>query len=311
MPLEFFADEVPRECTVWDVISAHPQVRQAMHAVQPKRPREGLLWRLPTEVDLPRLRASYEAYLAEVGPPRGFANREGVESAYRSISLVHNPAHQDGLDPFFSTLGSPRHGPREFYALLRPDQQPARRNSYWDTLGFHAVHPTLAQHFGWFFARFRHTLVRSRIATLAHTDYARISDSEFSWHIDESPFCNLRINIPLQSAPQYLLEIDSEHVPAAQPERKPPGRHLRWRGHLAVGGCYSWNTELPHRVFACAPPAVDRVHMVLGFSPWFDWDATRRAWVGNPHLGITHPYDLLDAAIAPGQRAEAGGRLQV
>lgn len=61
MPPKFFANEMPRERTVWAVISAHAHVRQAMHAVQPKRSREGLLWRLPIDVDRPRLRSSCAA----------------------------------------------------------------------------------------------------------------------------------------------------------------------------------------------------------------------------------------------------------
>jgi hypothetical protein len=298
MPLEIFVDEVPRERTVWEAIVAQPQMREAMRDVRPQKPRHGLVWTIGVTPDVPRLVASYEACLQEVGRPRGFANKEGIEGPYRSISLVYNPDHQDALDPFFSTLGTPQNGAKEFYALFRPDEQPARKDSYWDTLGFRAVHPTIGRHFGWFFESFTRTLVRSRIATLVHGEFTKIAEPEFNWHIDETPFCNLRLNIPLLTAPQYLMEIDSEHVPAAYRNRPPPGRNLRWRGHLPVGGCYSWNTELPHRVFADSQPAHDRVHIVLGFSPWFDWCADRRAWRSNEHFGVRHPYDLLDEVIA-------------
>jgi hypothetical protein len=297
MSLEIFVDEVPRERTVWEAIVALPAMREAMRSVRPRKPREELVWTIPVPLDVPRLLRSYEDCLREVGRPRGFANKEGVEGPYRSISLVHNPDHQDGLDPFFSTLGTPRNGVKEFYALFRPDEQPQRKNSYWDTLGFRAVHPTIERHFGWFMQGFARTLVRSRIATLVHTEFAGIADPDFNWHIDETPFCNLRMNIPLLSAPQYLMEIDSEHVPPGYRGGKAPGRNLRWRGHLPVGGCYSWNTELPHRVFADAPPSVDRVHIVLGFSPWFDWHAEERVWRSNTHFGVDHPYDMLDSMI--------------
>ncbi len=299
MPIEVFVDEVPREQTVWEALMALPEMREAMKDVFPRKPREGLLWALPVPLDVPRLQASYVDCLAEVGRPRGFANREGVEGPYRSISLAYNPDHQDKLDPLFSTLGTPQNSVREFYALFRPEEQPQRKNGYWDTMGFRAVHPTIHRHFGWFIDQFARTLVRSRIATIVHTEYEGISDPEFNWHIDESPFCNLRMNIPLFTAPQYLMEIDSEHVPKGFKSNLPAGRNLRWRGHLPVGGCYSWNTELPHRVFADGQPALDRVHIVLGFSPWFDWDESRRCWRANAHFGRVHPFDLLDRIIGP------------
>jgi hypothetical protein len=299
MPIEVFVDEVPRERTVWETMFALPELRQAMKDVIPRKPRDGLLWALPAPLDLLRLQASYVSCLADVGQPRGFANREGVEGPYRSISLVYNPDHQDGLDPLFSTLGTPQNSINEFYALFRSNDQPQRKNSYWDTLGFRAIHPIIQQHFGWFIKQFSRTLVRSRIATIVHTEYKRISDPEFNWHIDETPFCNLRMNIPLFTAPQYLMEIDSEHVPMRYKGRMPSGHNLRWRGHLSSGGCYSWNTELPHRVFADGQPAVDRVHIVLGFSPWFDWDEAQRCWRANEQFGRVHPFDMLDQIIHP------------
>jgi hypothetical protein len=309
MSIEFFVDQVPRERTVWDVIAAHPQMREAMRDVRVRKPRQGLVWTIPVALDVAQLLASYEACLREVGPPRGFANKEGIEGAYRSISLVFNPDHQDGLEPFFSTLGTPQNRAGQFYALARPEEQPQRKNSYWDTLGFRAVHPTITRHFGWFFERFARTLVRSRIATLVHTEPQKICAAGFNWHIDETPFCNLRMNIPLVTAPQYLLEIDSEHVPASQHGRAPPGRFERWRGHLEAGACYSWNTELPHRVFAEGAPPRDRVHIVLGFCPWFDWIEEERVWRSNEHFGVEHPYDMLDglvAELAPAKGSDGG-----
>ena len=220
MPLEIFVDEVPRERTVWEAIVGEPVMREAMRAVRVRKPRPGLVWSIPSALDVPRLMASYEACLKEVGRPRGFANKEGIEGPYRSISLVHNPDHQDGLIRSSRRLGTPQNGVREFNCCSA-DEQPQRKNSYWDTLGFRAVHPTIERHFGWFIETFGGTLVRSRIATLVHSEFERIAEPEFNWHIDESPFCNLRMNIPLVTAPQYLMEIDSEHVPAGYNSRQP------------------------------------------------------------------------------------------
>lgn len=50
--------------------------------------------------------------------------------------------------------------------------------------------------------------------------------------------------------------------------------------------------ELTHRVYAVGAPATDRVHLVLGFSPWFDYDAHERVWRSNAWYGKVHPLDL-------------------
>jgi hypothetical protein len=166
----------------------------------------------------------------------------------------------------------------------------------------------VARHFAPLFERFTLSLIRSRAATIRHSEVAQITSPEFNWHLDESPFCNLRVNIPLFTAAPYLMEIDSEHRHASVPHMV-AGRNLRWRGHLEAGRCYSWDTQLAHRVFADGAPGVDRVHLVLGFAPWFDWNAEQRCWQSNAHYGVVHPLDLAASgavfAGAGGTRADA------
>jgi hypothetical protein len=259
---------------------------------------------VPHALPIETIRAAYQACEQEIGELRGFSTANGRKNAYVSFSMTWNPNHIDRLEPFYSTLGTPRNNAGEFFALARPQEQPVRKNSYWDAYGFTAIHPTIAKHFGPLFDQFKLTPIRSRAATLRHTEQARITADEFMWHLDESPFCNLRLNIPLFTAPEYLMEIDSEYRHPSMPQRT-VGRNIRWRGPLAVGKCYSWDTELAHRVFAVGAPQVDRVHLVLGFSPWFDYDVSARVWTSNAFYGKVHPLDIMASGAVFRQHAVA------
>lgn len=285
-------DEIPPTHTVWDWIMQRTDMVQAMRDVRRRIATPAPVIEVPVQIDLAALRAGYRACADEIGELRGFRTADSTRTAYVGFSLTWNPDHIDALEPFFSTLGTPRNKSAEFFALARPTEQPARRNSYWDAWGFNTVHPVIARHFAPLFERFALTPIRSRAAVIRCSEREQITSPEFMWHLDESPFCNLRMNIPLFTAPEYLMEIDSEHRHASVPQRV-AGQGVRWRGHLAAGRCYSWDTQLAHRVFAQGAPQVDRVHLVLGFSPWFDWNAHTRCWESNAHYGHEHPLDLV------------------
>ncbi len=286
-------DEVPATRTVWDWIIERTDVVQAMRDVKASPAAQVPVIQVPHDLDIEGLGRAYRHCADEIGELRGFTTAEGMRSAYVGFSLTWNPHHIDRLDPYYSTLGTPRNKGGEFFALARPHEQPLRKNSYWDAYGFNAVHPLITRHFACLFDRFSLTLIRSRAACIRHTERERITSPEFMWHLDESPFCNLRLNIPLSSAPEYLMEIDSERRHPSIPQRSAGGPPLYWRGHLAVGRCYSWDTQVAHRVFAEGSPDRDRVHLVLGFSPWFDFDPEHRVWTSNAHYGRVHPLDLM------------------
>ncbi len=289
---EIAIDSIPSTHTVWDWVLEHTDIRQAMVDVKRRIECPSPMIEVPASLDLQALRRAYEDCARDVGELRGFATANGQRSAYIGFSLTWNPYHIDGLEPFFSTLGTPRNRAGEFFALVRPQEQPARLNSYWDAWGFNTIHPVIAKHFAPLIDRFKLSPIRSRAATIVHTERERITSPEFMWHLDESPFCNLRVNVPLFTAPDYLMEIDAQHRHASAPHIV-AREGIRWRGHLEAGRCYSWDTQLAHRVFAQGEPTQDRVHLVLGFSPWFKWDGESRCWRSNEHYGRTHPLDLV------------------
>jgi hypothetical protein len=63
--------------------------------------------------------------------------------------------------------------------------------------------------------------------------------------------------------------------------------------YLAPGKAYTFDTHRPHRVFPRERSDIDRVHLVLGFAPWFRYDRGADAWEPNEFYGRVHPFDIV------------------
>lgn len=107
-------------------------------------------------------------------------------------------------------------------------------------------------------------LIRSRVAVLD----ASISMNNKGWHVDENPYHVLRINIPLITHTNFLLHIDG-YSPV----------------HLEKQYYYSWNTKIPHRVYSDNIIHNKRIHLVLGYSPWFDFCKNEQKWIPSKYFG--------------------------
>src|SRR3989344_1135273 len=147
-----------------------------------------------------------------------------------------------------------------------------RKNSYFDPYGFRQfTQPALYGAHGEFLKnKFKRKIVRSRVACINgrhHDD--KIPD--YMWHVDEPIFYNLRLNIPLQTTDNYVFEIKD-----------------RFTGKFDVGYGYTWNTEVLHRVYAKRKESSERIHMVIGVSPWFDYVPEEDMYISNEFLGEMH-----------------------
>lgn len=134
-------------------------------------------------------------------------------------------------------------------------------------------------------------MVRSRLSVI-QANRPETSQSGFGWHRDESIFHNLRINIPVWTASEYLLEIETQQD---KPMESSPTAE---RYHLACGHAYSWDTNRPHRVFAQTVTPNSRCHLVVGLAPWFDYDPVADTWEPNRYFGKVHPHDLVVEGLA-------------
>jgi hypothetical protein len=229
---------------------------------------------------------------------------------YESLSLTYNPDLRDpGVrDVHQSTLGSSDVLPHEYYEdtthLNRGGRKLARlattADTYFDTYGFRLLTPAARiGALGKFFSECRLSPVRSRLSVL-YGDRAEQIGFRFGWHRDEPVFENLRINIPLVAHPSYRLQIEHRDEYPSEDSRSMSLHYLK------TGYAYTFDTNRPHRVFPYRPCRIMRVHLVLGFAPWFRYDAEADAWRPNEYYGRVHPFEILRrGGLHPALRAAA------
>lgn len=269
---KFFIKDCPANITVSRWLKNNSDWESLMQTVKPKTVFDEVICLRVADFDPAAISNSITEALGIYGD-HGWKSSEGEDPGYTGFSLVYNPDHQDGLDPHSSTLGTPKNSNSQFFWNSK-QQHSQLKNSYFDGYGFNTPTPA-SQHgeFGKFMERCKRTRVRSRLSILNGRDF----ELTRGWHKDEMIFENIRINIPITTTPQYMFQIEN-HEPT----------------HLKIGWAYSWDTYIPHRVF-CENVVDDsrRIHAVLGFSPWWDYNAEEQCWTQNEFYGVKHPFDML------------------
>jgi hypothetical protein len=239
---------------------------------------------LPLTFDLDRLRSDVLRASEEIGLfPFSYGGVDTEKDIYMSASLTWNPDSRDNVstNPHQATLGSRNHrfGSASLYGAEKSD-----KNSYTDGMSFNR-HTPLAGFgaIGDLTRSFSRTLIRSRISTLkaGRRESMRF---DFGWHNDELVFVNLRVNVPVVSSPDYAIQIITE-----QSEETFKVEEFS----LTPGKAYAYDTSKNHRPFCKKLCAEDRVNMIYGVSPWFDFDPEARTWVSNEYYGEVHPFDML------------------
>lgn len=235
-------------------------------------------WPAVLRFDLPRWEELRDAALAalSVFGFHGWSTAEGESLTYGGLSLVYNPSHQDDVPPNASTLGSARIPRREgFYGAVHTHDRV--RDSYFDSYGFRRLSPAGEYGaLGDFLMRSHRSVIRSRLAVIDGAAISAGHQPTSSWHRDEVVFECLRVNIPLVTDDSFAFELEGQ-----EPIHMTPGRS------------YSWDTNKPHRAYQVGKSDLRRVHLVLGFAPWFDYDAVTDTWTANEYLGRVHPLDML------------------
>ena len=276
-PKEIFFQDIPVNSTVQEYISLNTNINKAIEAYSDYKTNEVLSVSLPISTE--QLISSYDKLLQKVTP---FPWRTGDQKfdAYKSISMTYNPDHQDGYDPFSSSIGTER--ALSFYSFADSNQTYQNiKNSYYDAYSFRKIHPTILEAFGHLFNSFNLSLIRSRLSIINKNE-PMITGSKFGWHVDEPIFHNLRLNVPIITDPNYYLEIKSDT--------------FNYDEHLKTGCGYVWNTIQPHRAYAKAMPTIDRAHIVFGFTPWLNYSNQTDSWKPNEYWGL-HPFEMVKQGL--------------
>ena len=226
------------------------------------------------------LQQAAEQALALYGSYSWLSNQGRSRSSYQSLSLTHNPGIRDpAVTEFNSTLGSSFINPGSyFYGNIHTwlKLRGRMKNSYYDSYAFNQPNTVAREQFGDFLSHFSRSMIRSRLSVIR----AGARDSlhpDYLLHRDEPVYENIRINIPLTQSPRHYLQYNDKDV------------------NLELGQAYTWDTNQSHRVHGV--DGTDRINLVLGFSPWFDYDAEQQAWVSNEYYGECHPIEMVQLGL--------------
>lgn len=237
--------------------------------------------------DFEKLKTSVMKGIAEVGQYqfKYGAENSDQEGIYLSTSLTYNPSAYDKIstDPHQATLGSTV---LKFNSAMKYEETTEHkfRNSYNDTFAFNKKTP-LAESgdLKTFLDTFRRRIIRSRISSIV-ANKVETKKFGFNWHNDELVFINLRINIPIQTSPNYVVQIirdqNSETFDVDE-------------FSMETGKAYVYDTHKFHRALCKQEENFDRVHMIVGVSPWFDFDEKTQSWISNEYYGKIHPFEML------------------
>lgn len=208
---------------------------------------------------------------------QGWMSNNTESQIYKGYSLTYNPDFFDSRHSLFhQTWGSPILN-QSFSRKYGLGGHAQTKNTYYDTYAFRKIHPVINAHLGKFLKKFRFSLLRSRVAY--YYGFGQGAKKNTTMHVDEFPYELLRINIPLQTSKEHILDIigNDEYGNKLDVINK----------HLEVGKVYLWNTRIPHRICLSefCKNTEPRIHLVLGFSPWFDYNEENDSFVKNQCFG--------------------------
>jgi hypothetical protein len=208
---------------------------------------------------------------------QGWSEKGQESETYKGFSLTYNPDFIfSNQSIFHQTMGSPLLT-QSFSRKINHGNHSVTKNTYYDSYGFRKIHPIIFSKLGYFLDKFSMPIIRSRVAY--QYGFNRGVDKKENWHIDEPPYEVLRINIPLQTSHEHVLDIVGSDG---------KGNYLKIiNKHLECGKLYIWNTRIPHRLTfkeICLSKS-PRIHLVLGLCPWFDYNKDTDSFVKNQFFG--------------------------
>jgi hypothetical protein len=269
--MKFYVKDIPDQWPVFQYIAAKTNLK--VHLLKSRFNVTDLI-SLEHKFDINSIKESVLEIL-KITEPKGWLTAEGRSKPYTGISLVYNPNLQEDIDPNYQTLGTAYNTKDEFF-WKSTNKVPHLKNSYFDTYSFRKISPAITGKLLDMISAFDAPLIRSRIGIVDANETVLSEVDKQGWHKDEPVFENLRINIPITTDEDCLFQIEGN-----EPE------------HLPYGNMYTWDTFIPHRVFASKIKPAARIHIVLGFSPWFNYNQEDDSWETNEFFGKKHPIDML------------------
>jgi hypothetical protein len=193
----------------------------------------------------------------------GWRTKDNVNENYKGFGLTYNPTFHTDENIHHQVFGS-KLSTQTFAQDGQEHEQ--LENTYYDTFGFRKRTPEVDKHLGFFLDRFNFHVSRSRVGYVF--GYG-LEPNDKGWHIDEPPQMLLRVNIPLQTSDEYVLEYNDKKY------------------HLEVGKAYVWNTRVKHRptIIKKVETRRPRINIVIGLTPWLTYVSEKDKYIQNEYFG--------------------------
>jgi hypothetical protein len=182
---------------------------------------------------------------------------------YKGFSLTYNPNFvEKDISIYHQTMGS-KLSTQSYSRTVEKEMAKITKDTYYDTYAFRCLPPLVEENLGYFIKKFSMPLLRSRVA---YSNQIVKKKPYTDCHIDEFPFLLMRINIPLQTSEEFVINIKGKD--------EFDNNFELFEKHLEVGKAYIWNTRIPHEVNlrSINKKITTRIHLVLGFSPWYNYN---------------------------------------
>jgi hypothetical protein len=196
------------------------------------------------------------------------------------LSLSYNPEN-DPIDWKCASFGHPRYkkfSNTDYFAQPNKDQHTAPKNDYLDSYGFRKLLPEINSCFELLnlFESFSSSILRVTSRTIDGSYCFPSYANNGGMHKDDSIFEMVRLNICLSTDGNFGLQyIDKDPV------------------FPTPGEMYAINSNVEHRVYVNNFTNFQRTHLVIGISPWLNYDTQSDSWTLNEYFGKVHPLDLV------------------
>lgn len=210
---------------------------------------------------------------------KGWSKKTGASREYKGFSLTYNQDfYNKETSVFHQTFGDNNVSDPHSRTKNGLDDFDTTKNTYYDTYGFRHIHSVVHDNLKDVFDKINGAVLRSRVGYF----YSSVIPypNKMGWHIDEMQHTMLRLVIPVKTTDNYFLEIDGSDD---------YGNTEKAEYTLELGKAYIWNNRIPHRVTARKKTYKDdpRIHVIVGFSPWFNYSKEEDCFYPNDNHGMT------------------------
>jgi hypothetical protein len=200
------------------------------------------------------------------------------------LSLTYNPQHQP-IDWKSKSFGNSRYrkfSSYEYYKAVNADTANQIKDDYLDGLGFRKILPQVKAYKNLYslLSNFKFPIVRCTSRTINGALCYPTQAGDGGLHTDDSPFEILRVNVSITNNGDFGLQYG-----CAEPIFTKPG------DNLVV------NTDVRHRAYIRQHNDFLRTNLVIGITPWLDYDQEKDSWSLNKYFGKVHPYDIVKQGL--------------